>query len=93
MSQTHPPLSPEAARSLTLDTAPYLSCDDCFSLVDWYAEALLSDPDHDLAGMGVHLAGCAACSEEARSLIALIAEQEGLDPAPAMRRLDGPSRT
>jgi hypothetical protein len=38
--------------------------------------------------MRTHLAGCAACAEEARSLIELVAERDGLDPAPALRRLD-----
>jgi hypothetical protein len=87
MTQANIPLSMQAARSLTLDTEPYLSCDDCFDLVDAYVEALLSDPDHDQPAMRTHLAGCAACAEEARSLILLVAEQDGLDPAPALRRL------
>ena len=39
MSQAHTPLSPQAARRLTLDTEPFLSCDDCFDLVDRYVEA------------------------------------------------------
>ena len=88
MTQVNTPLSMQAARSLTLDTEPYLSCDDCFDLVDAYVEALLSDPDHDHPAMRTHLAGCAACAEEARSLILLVAEQDGLDPAPALRRLE-----
>ena len=88
MSQAHTPLTPQAARRLTLDTEPYLSCDDCFDLVDRYVEALLSDPDHDLPAMRIHLAGCAACAEEARSLVGLVAEQDGLDPAAALRRLE-----
>ena len=88
MSPPHTPLSPQVARRLTLDTEPYLSCDDCFDLVDRYVEALLSDPNHDLPAMRTHLAGCAACAEEARSLIGFVAEQDGLDPAPALRRLE-----
>jgi hypothetical protein len=92
MSEAHISLSPQAARRLTLDTEPFLSCDDCFDLLDRYVEALLSDPDHDLPTMRTHLAGCAACAEEARSLVGLVAEQDGLDPAPALRRLeDDPS--
>lgn len=87
MSPPPTPLSPQAARSLTLDTEPYLSCDDCFDLVDGYVEALLSDPGHDLPAMRIHLAGCAACAEEARSLIGFVAEQDGLDPAPALLRI------
>jgi hypothetical protein len=94
MSRSQGPLSPLseiAARRLTLDTEPYLSCDDCFDQVDGYVEALLSDPDHssDQPAMRTHLAGCAACAEEARSLIGLVAEQDGLNPALALRRLEG----
>ena len=88
MSQAPTPLSPQAVRRLTLDTEPYLSCDECFDLVDRFVEALLSDPDHDMPALRTHLAGCAACAEEARSLICLVAEQEGLDPQPALRRLE-----
>ena len=88
MSQAHLPLSHQAARALTLDTEPYLSCDECFDLVDRYVEALLADPDHDRPAMRAHLAGCAACAEEARSLVGLVAEQDGLDPTPALRRLE-----
>ena len=88
MSQAHPALSAQATRRLTLDTEPYLSCDECFDQVDGYVEALLADPDHDLPAMRTHLAGCTACAEEARSLIMLVAEQDGLDPASAGRRLE-----
>ena len=88
MSQAHMPLSPQAARHLTMDTHPYLSCDDCFALVDRYVETLLANPQHDMPAMRTHLAGCAACAEEARSLVGLVAEQDGLDPAPALRRLE-----
>ena len=49
--------------------------------------ALLADPDYDLPAMRTHPAGCAACAEEAKSLICLVAEQEGISPAPALRRL------
>jgi len=38
--------------------------------------------------MRTHLAGCTACAEEARSLILLVAEQDGLDPEPVLRRLE-----
>ena len=88
MTHTHTPLSAHIARRLTLNTEPFLSCDDCFDLVDRYAEALLSDPDYDLPAIRTHLAGCAACAEEARSLISFVAEQDGLDTAPALRRLE-----
>jgi hypothetical protein len=88
MTHTHTPLSAHVARRLTLNTEPFLSCDDCFDLVDRYAEALLSDPDYDLPAMRTHLAGCAACAEEARSLLCYVAEQDGLNPEPALQRLE-----
>lgn len=88
MSQDHHPLSPEAARSLALDTEPYLSCDDCFEHVDGFVEALLADAEYGLPALRVHLAGCGACAEEARSLICLVAEQDGLSPDAALRRLE-----
>lgn len=92
MTHAHTPLSAQAARRLTLDPEPFLSCDDCFDLVDSYVEALLSDPHHDHLAMRTHLAGCAACAEEAQSLLWLVAEQDGLDPTSALRRLeDGPA--
>jgi hypothetical protein len=88
MSRANTPLSPQTARRLTLDTEPFLSCDDCFDLVDRYVEALLSNPDHDLPAMRTHLAGCAACAEEARSLALLVAEQDSIDPEPVLRALE-----
>jgi len=91
MTQANIPLSLQAARSLTLDTEPYLSGDDCFDLVDRYVKALLSGPDRNQLAMRTHLAGWAACAEEARSLILLVGEQDGLDPAPALRRLEDDS--
>ena len=91
MSPAHAALSAQVVRRLTLDTEPYLSCDDCFDMGDRYVEALLSnpdpDPDPDLPAMRTHLAGCNACAEEARSLILLVAEQDGLDAAAALRRI------
>ena len=92
MSHAPRPLGLQAVQRLTLDTEPFLSCDDCFDLVDRYVEALLSDPGYDHRAMRTHLAGCAACAEEARSLVWLVAEERGLDPAAALRRLDdGPA--
>ena len=87
MSPAHAALSAQVVRRLTLDTEPYLSCDDCFDMGDRYVEALLSDPDHDLPAMRTHLAGCNACAEEVRSLIVLVAEQDGLDATAALRRI------
>jgi hypothetical protein len=67
---------------LTLDTSPWLSCDDCFEKLDEYIERTLTDAtdpdatypqaaDTDEA-MRRHLAGCPACAEEAESLAQLL---------------------
>ena len=89
MSDQRPPLSTQAAQRLVLYTEPYLSCDDCFALVDAYVEALLADPTHDRPAMRVHLAGCGACAEEARTLVELAAADAGTDPTPVLGMLAG----
>lgn len=87
-------LSPDAARRLTLSTEPWLSCEDCFDLMDVYVETLLADPGGpalpampELEAMHVHLRGCAACAEEVRSLLELVADQDGRAAGPALSRL------
>jgi hypothetical protein len=91
MTAAHGSLPPEALRRLTTDPGPWLSCDDCFRLVDRYVDGLLAtgEPprDAELAAMPAHLSGCSACSEEARTLVLLAAEDAGLDPAPALAQL------
>lgn len=72
-------LDAETARRLTLDTEPWLSCDDCFDLLDQCIEALVERGAVPDAEMRVHLAGCAACMEEARSLLLLLAEEHQTD--------------
>jgi hypothetical protein len=84
-------LPTDALRGLTTDPGPWLSCDDCFRLVDRYVEALLrGEPepvDAELGAMPAHLAGCSACSEEATTLLLLAADDAGIDPEPALRKL------
>ena len=86
-------LPPEALRRLTTDPGRWLSCDDCFRLVDRYVDGLLTagEPpaDEELAAMPAHLSGCSACSEEARTLLVLAAEDAGVDPAAALEQLPG----
>jgi len=79
-------LTPEMADKLTLDAEPWLSCDDCFHLVDQYVESLLSGKD-DSPAMRAHLRGCSACHDEAASLLVLAAADLGTDPAEALQRL------
>jgi hypothetical protein len=62
----------DVLHSLTLDTEPWLSCDDCFDLMDEYVERRVADPAYVDPLMVTHLAACAACAEEADSLYALV---------------------
>jgi len=68
MSDRQRVVTPEVLHALTLDSEPWLSCDDCFRLMDEYVERRLGDPGYDHPAMATHLAACAACDEEARSL-------------------------
>jgi hypothetical protein len=91
MTAADRPLGTDVVRRLTTDPGPWLSCDDCFRLVDRYVEALLSDVDEptpaELAAMPAHLSGCSACAEEGATLLLLAAADQGVDPAQALHRL------
>jgi hypothetical protein len=56
---------------------PEVGCDECFEQLDRYVELELAGADLDrlLPGMRAHLEGCPACSEEHRSLRALVADE------------------
>jgi len=77
-------LGPREVEQLTLDAEPWLSCDDCFELVDEYVEELLAGALAARPEMRAHLRGCPACAEEAATLAILAAEEAGLDPAPTL---------
>jgi hypothetical protein len=91
MTAANRPLTTGAVRRLMTDPGPWLSCDDCFRLVDRYVEGLLAEGRQsvhpELAAMPAHLAGCSACSEEAATLLLLAATDAGIDPATALQRL------
>ena len=77
-------LTPQAAAMLAADPGPYLSCEACFRLLDRYVEGVLDDTiretaDSELAAMPAHIASCAACREEAATVLLLVAEDRGLD--------------
>ncbi|GAB3270880.1 hypothetical protein GCM10027449_06200 [Sinomonas notoginsengisoli] len=80
-------ISPDTLQRLTVAAEPWLSCDDCFEQVDLYVELLLDGETDTLPGLRAHLTACAACAEEARSLLVLAAADAGLDPEEALRRL------
>jgi hypothetical protein len=91
MSARRGQVPPDAVRRLTTDPGPWLSCDDCFRLVDRYVEFLLGgteeQPDRELSAMPAHLSGCSACAEEATTVLLLAASDAGVDPAAALQRL------
>jgi hypothetical protein len=62
----------DAVSSLLADTDPYLSCDECFDRLDQYVEQLVRDPGYQDRAMRAHLLACAACADEADSLLELI---------------------
>lgn len=65
------PLDRPTVEALLQDTTPWLSCEECFERMDTYAEAVLGGSSADEA-MTTHLRACAACDEEARSLLDLL---------------------
>lgn len=81
-------LSPEAVGRLTVHTEPWLSCDDCFELVDTAIVAVLDSTARLPEAFRVHLLGCSVCHEEAQSLAALVAGDFDLSEAEAAARLD-----
>lgn len=85
MRTPHGPLTPDIARQMTLDAEPWLSCDDCFHLVDRYIEYALYCGAGFMPAMRAHLIGCSACAEEARTLAVMVAEADGIDPAQALQ--------
>ncbi|MGW9630206.1 hypothetical protein ACWGST_05845 [Agromyces sp. NPDC055520] len=80
--------SREAVARLTVNTEPWLSCDECFDQVDSALERLLGSDVPLTEEFGTHLRGCAACHEEAQALAELVAEQYDLTPAEAVAQLD-----
>lgn len=64
--------------SLTVDTEPWLSCEECFELMDTYAEAVVAGTEpRRRHHMEVHLRACPACFQEVESLVALLQEDAG----------------
>ena len=64
-------------------SAPEVSCEECFELLDEYVELELvgADADARLPGMRAHLQGCPACHEDHESLRDFVA----LEHAPRSR--------
>lgn len=89
MSPRSRDLTALAAEQLILDPEPYLSCNDCFEQVDARVEALLSGAAEPLTReFRAHVIGCAACLDEAWSLVELAVQDAGLDPAVVRARFE-----
>lgn len=67
---------PRLARLLG-PAGPELTCEECFERLDVYVELELAQaaPDERIPGMGAHLQGCPACSEDHESLLELLASE------------------
>jgi hypothetical protein len=81
-------LDEESARLLTLDAGTWLSCDECFDLVDQVAEDVVVRRTGLSPAFRDHLLGCPACREEAQTLVELVAEESRTSRTEALRRLE-----
>ncbi len=62
------------AERLTGPEGPELSCEECFDVLDVYAEHELAGADAgaEMPAMRAHLQGCSACRDDHESLLALL---------------------
>lgn len=81
-------LDHEVIERLTIDSDPWLSCDDCFEQADGAVEGIIAENVPLTTEFGVHLSACPVCHEEAVSLAELIAEDFNLSPDEAVARLE-----
>lgn len=91
MSARQRSLDADMMRRLAGDPGEWLSCDDCFRLLDIYVDAAIRDETGpELTAMANHLATCQACREEAQTLVQLAAADSGVDERQAFVRLGIP---
>lgn len=69
----------ELVERLLGPTGYQVDCQECFELVNEYAELELAgiEPGTLIPGLRTHLEGCSACNEDYQSLRALLAELAG----------------
>lgn len=71
--------------TLTADTNPYLSCDDCFDQICAYVEKVVAEPLHEHPAMERHLQACPACADEAAAILELLNADAALRGAGAVQ--------
>jgi hypothetical protein len=81
--------SADQVRLLTTPGEPWLSCDDCFRLMDVVVDHVVSAQESslDLRRLRAHLGACPACAEEVDSLLELVCDDAGVDSGPARAAL------
>ena len=67
-----PSLNDEQAERFVMDGGLWMSCDECFDLLDEYVDMPVSNDADWLPAMTSHLATCQVCREEAESMLVLV---------------------
>lgn len=99
---SHPLSTRDAARLIAVDD-PFVSCDECFRLIDDFVDAIAdAGPRGPVTVDGVdealriHLGHCGVCLDEAETLVTLAADDRDIDVEDLLERLRlvvaGPTR-
>jgi len=92
MSARHRSLDANLTHRLAGDPGEWLSCDECFRLLDVHVDAAIRDEaGPEFTSMANHLATCQACREEAQTLVQLAAADSAVDEQQAFQRLGLPT--
>ncbi len=65
---------------------PWISCDDCFEMIDEFVQGFVDDGTGLPHALRIHLNDCEVCLEEAETLIALLEADEHRDANAALAR-------
>ena len=88
MSARQRSLDGNLTHRLASDPGVWLSCDDCFRLLDIYVDAAIrGETVEDFTAMASHLETCQACREEAQTLVQLAAADAGVDERDVFERM------
>ena len=67
----------EALRQLLQEEPSTLTCDECFAIMEYYAEVLAQDGETLLPEIMRHLDGCPSCRTEHRAALRRLVETRG----------------